>query len=314
MNSSSASQGSDSNSSSLTSPVSVIPLFISIATLVAIVVAACVIYRKRQRRRAQELARRLRVTERRIDSLKARKERAQELSAGKTDYFPPTDLQNSISSLDIEGSIRKQPSHQLPSHYALHAQEEPFTRSTTTIDSTRRSLKHQEEVTINSVVCSVYEETSFDCSTCKEEGSMVTDSQTTNEGINSSMAVECETTPSVSSMSTLQERVPRKSHYSARLKLPRQYNGGRYPPTVATSSTPSVQSASNVGTWGSITSTLHPSPYPHMGISPLWEDITMATGEEGRPNTPVSSTIASSITHTEGSDGHTSDGQKEKWV
>ena len=90
--------------SAFASPVSILPLVISVATLVVIAVAACAVYRKRQRRRSQELARRLRVTERRIDAietLKARKEQA--LAAQRVQYYPPNDvLYASASSVESE--------------------------------------------------------------------------------------------------------------------------------------------------------------------------------------------------------------------
>lgn len=183
-----------SNSGDEVGPLSILPIVVSLFAVVAIAIAACVFYRKRQRERAQLLARQLRVTERRIDavgSLRGRKEK----DSGKTVYYPPTDVRASAS----EPSIVSRPIPGIRPHYVIRAYQPQLVPIHSKLQ-TRTSL-------INSSACSCdyVAETSF-CSTCKEKDDKKAARKDTSAG---SLAVELATVPSIGSLSAIQ--TPSKS-------------------------------------------------------------------------------------------------------
>lgn len=278
--------GGDDSSQSLASPVSILPLVISITTLVTIVVIACVLWRRRQKRRARELARQLTATQRRINTLRALREK--EMSAGsrtKAEYHPPTDLQASLSSVDDVSLHRVRLARNGPGRFSLN-HEEPLPEGC-------KSAGASLPPTISE------NESSFQCSTCRDSSTVFTGSHVP---VHSSMAVECDTTnPSISSVGAW--TTAQKERLRPR-KLPQGITDT------------SALSMSNAGTWGS-SSTLQPSNThlgpstpslcPRRGTAPLWEDVTF---DPSRPNTPVTTASEDSVVDTV---GHESDGQ-EKWV
>ncbi len=291
----------ESSSQSFASPVSILPLVISVSTMVAIVVVACVLWRRRQRRRARELSRQLTVTQKRIDSLKALREKEIAASKTKAEYHPPADLPPSVSSVDDVSLRRIRSARNRPGHFTLNLSEAPIHTSSKTKGSksgtmaTTPSLPPPGPISEN--------DSSFQCSTCRGStvftgGHVPTDS---------SMAVEYDTTnPSISPPSTKPTVARGRSQYSSQ---PQE----AYPSSQVLSDTSaSAITTSNVGTWGS-SSTLQPSTIPHTGTTPLWEDVIFDPTLEGRPNTPVSMTTDESSIVVVRTDGHASD-EQEKWV
>lgn len=336
-----------STGTNLASPVFILPLTISLATLVAIVVAGCAIYCKRQRKRTQELTRRLRFTERRIDAignLKAKKEK--KLAAQKADYLPPISLQDvslSDSSLPVSAledrahSVRtsSRPHHFYPTQDAQGDKEEkrgvPPNSAT---DSSRRRIKSVGELSLASAHL-VHDkpvpssEPESDCSTCNNNHCVthlhsVTAHSMVVEVVDSSLAVECETIPSVSSLSTVHTGI--KVHNSWRPPKITPSTGypmaQRHPhkmSTLAPSAT-SGHSVSTVGTWGSAINKMGPPP-SQVAITntanllwPTGEFTIPASGDEGRPNTPVTNSCTTECSSVIRTEGQTSEGQEEKWV
>ena len=344
---------SPNTGTNFTSPVFILPLTISLATLVAIVIAGCAIYCKRQRKRTQELTRRLRFTERRIDAignLKAKKEK--KLAAQKADYLPPTSLQDiSFSNSSLHVSTLEDRAHSVrtssrPHQFYLSTQEEdkqekrrvPPSNATQAAD--RRRIKSAGELSLASAHLDPNPVPSSEpesyCSTCNNPSAPHFQSATAHtlvEVADSSLAVECETIPSVSSLSTVhtgikvhnpwQQPKVRPSHIinPSSSMVPGNPMAPRHPQktsTLAPSAT-SGHSVSTTGTWGSAVNMVGPPPSRvamNNTANLLWptgELTTPASGDEGRPNTPVtnSTTECSSVIRTE---GLTSEGQEEKWV
>ena len=221
--------GPPTDNTSFSSPVSVLPLVISLATLVTIIIAACVIYRKRQNKRSQELARQLRVTERKIDAignLKAKKE--QELlgltsSNRKTEYYPPATAPcSSATSLESHANNRDSgvkfivPQHTFPHH--MKEDEATCTTSSTEYELKLCEASVEANKAPSSLPPSTYTSvqshegdendgsSSYYCSTC--QGSVSADTveverRRNKVELDNSMAVECETIPTVSSLSTV---------------------------------------------------------------------------------------------------------------
>ena len=187
------------------SPVFILPVAISLAALVAIIVAACVVYRKRQRKRTEELTRRLRVTERRIDAICTLKE--QKLVARKADSL---DLQcESGPSMGAAADTTSGKGARNPNFWLNRTEEE--TEKGTALPVSRERARETNVAVVRLGRERVHTVTSYPSqlayySACK--GSTAVHSQPTaaqaQEVANSSMAVECETIPSVSSLSTIQ--------------------------------------------------------------------------------------------------------------
>lgn len=171
--------GNGANSDSEVGPLSILPICVSLFAVVAVAIAAVMFYRKRQRQRAQLLARQLRVTERRIDVVGNIREKKEER---KSLYRPPTDVRASAS----EPSIVSRPIPGIRPHYVIRAYQ-PRPRA--------GALS-----TVNTSACSCdYGESTF-CSTCKEEDKRNAKESKASAG---SLAVELDTVPSVSSLSTI---------------------------------------------------------------------------------------------------------------
>ena len=331
---------SSSTGTNLASPVFILPLTISLATLVAIVVAGCAIYCKRQRKRTQELTRRLRFTERRIDAignLKAKKEK--KLAAQKADYLPPTSLQDiSLSNSSLPVSALEDRAHSVrtssrPHHFypTQDAQEDkrrvPPNNAT---DSSRSRIKSLGELSLASVQDKPVpsSESESYCSTCNNHNITHLHSVTAHglvvEVVDSSLAVECETIPSVSSLSTVHTGI--KVHNSWQQPkiapstgYPMAQKHSRKMSTLAPSAT-SGHSVSTTGTWGSAINKVGPPPSRvaiNNTASLLWptgEFTTPASGDEGRPNTPVTNSTTTECSSVIRTEGQTSEGQEEKWV
>ena len=173
--------GTGANSESEVGPLSILPICVSLFAVVAVAIAAVMFYRKRQRQRAQLLARQLRVTERRIDVVGNIREKKEER---KSLYRPPTDVRASAS----EPSIVSRPIPGIRPHYVIRAYQ-PRPRA--------GALS-----TVNTSACSCdYGESTF-CSTCKEEDKRNAKESKVDASAGS-LAVELDTVPSVSSLSTI---------------------------------------------------------------------------------------------------------------
>ena len=233
------------DNTSFSSPVSVLPLVISLATLVTIIIAACVIYRKRQNKRSQELARQLRVTERKIDAignLKAKKE--QELlgltsSNRKAEYNPPatapcssaTSLETHPAHRDSVGVKFVVPQQHTLSH-RMKEDEAAGTGSSTEYELKLCEASIEANKAPSSLAGSTYtgtqsreedendESSLYYCSTCQDSvGAGVVEVERRRnkaEPSNSSMAVECETIPTASSLSTVIGTVLSRPNHVAR--------------------------------------------------------------------------------------------------
>ena len=345
--------------SSFSSPVSVLPLGISLATLVTIIIAACVIYRKRQNKRSQDLAKQLRVTERRIDAIgniKAKKE--QELLGfgnRKTEYNPPeaapcssATSQESQQSRELE--VKYVVAHTLPQHtqdaeattspaeYQLKVCKGKVEVTKAPNPSTNAQSKREDETDCSS---------SYYCSTCEGSASATTvqvgHNESQQEPVDSSLAVECETIPSASSLSTVigsvlsqQKRVQRSqsehhhvtgkqpshkrlsaisawTNYSHIVKNLRHGSKQRLSQQGSGTASSKTKAASHAGSWGA-------TKHSYSSMNALPQSNSTAPGqslggkiagasrkEDGscRPNTPVSSGM--DITTD-------TDGEKEKWV
>ncbi len=223
-------------------------------------VLACVLWRRRQRRRARVLARQLTATQRRIDTLKTLRRKAA-TSSTRTDYRPPADLQASLSSIDDVSLRRVRSARTRPGHFTLSLSQPPVHSSE--VFKSPPSLPPPASEN----------DTSFQCSTCPGG----TDLAGGHDPTDSSMAVECDTTrPTISPVSAV--RTTRR--------------GSHRPPPRQRISDSSAIATSNAGTWGS-SSTLQPSTthidhstptlWPPRGSSPLLEDVTSDPTQQGRP-------------------------------
>ena len=186
-----------------TSPVFILPLAISLAALVAIIVAACVVYRRRQRKRTEELTRRLRVAERRIDAIGTLKE--QKLATRKADNFQGESGPSMGAAADTtSGKGTRNP------NFWLNRTEEETEKGTAlqVRGRTRETNVAGVRLGRERVHNTSYPSHLAYYSACK--GSTAVHSQPAaanaqaQEVANSSMAVECETIPAVSSLSTIQ--------------------------------------------------------------------------------------------------------------
>lgn len=172
------------NSDSEVGPLSILPICVSLFAVVAVAIAAILFYRKRQRQRAQLLARQLRLTERRIDVVGNIREKKEER---KSLYRPPTDVRASAS----EPSIVSRRIPGIRPHYVIRAyQPRP------------RAGANPPLSAVNTSACSCdYGESTF-CSTCKEEEKRNA-KESKIDASAGSLAVELDTVPSVSSLSTI---------------------------------------------------------------------------------------------------------------
>ena len=221
---------------SFNSPVSILPLVISLATLVTIIFAACIIYRKRQNKRSQELARQLRVTERKIDAignLKAKKEKELlGLANRKAEYNPPATAPcSSVTSLESHANVGKELEVRFVPTYEIKEEEEMTSPSATEYELKLCEASINTAHPTSSSVPSSYTQSntegeqgqgssSYYCSTCQGSSSTVDVGQARERvdvgGVNSSLAVECGTIPSVSSMSTVMGTVLSQQNYVPR--------------------------------------------------------------------------------------------------
>lgn len=314
-----------------TGPLSILPICVSLIAVVALAIAACVFYRKRQRQQAQQLARQLRLTERRIHAvgnLTVKKEK--ELAAKRSEYYPPSDVRASAS----------EPSVIRPPHYFVNANNPG-------LNATR--AKAVQTSIVNASACSCEYGDSTYCSACKDSvlDSHRADSKATMEDRDmsaGSLAVELATVPSVSSLTAVHtaskppELRRTRSEFSqtshTQNKTPQAVDYG------SATSTPSREDATtaSIRAWMAGSSSAKPStsasrPFPHSPLYPVQPspcplsgpqlamspaDTTCTASEpEGRPNTPVSQ----SATSEEEGDAEqrameytSDDALSEKWV
>lgn len=176
--------GTGASSDSEVGPLSILPICVSLFAVIAVAIAAIVFYRKRQRQRAELLARQLRVTERRIDVVGNIREKKEER---KSLYLPPTDVRASAS----EPSIVSRPVPGIRPHYVIRAyQPRPRVGPNPPLSA------------VNTSACSCdYGESTF-CSTCREEEKRNAKENKIDASAGS-LAVELDTVHSVSSFSTI---------------------------------------------------------------------------------------------------------------
>ena len=293
--------GPPTDNNSFSSPVSVLPLVISLTTLVTIIIAACVIYRKRQNKRSLELARQLRVTERKIDAignLKAKKE--QELlgltnSNRKTDYYPPATAPcSSATSLETHTNNRDSgvkfivPQHTLS--YCMKEEEATCATSSTEYELKLCEASIEANKAPSSLAPSAYtsvqshEEdendgsSSYYCSTCQGSVSAdnVEDERKRNKvELGNSMAVECETIPTASSLSTVIGTVLSQPNHVKRSQSEHHH--------VNTNKQPSQKRLSTISTW------THVQNYSHI-IRNLRYSSKYRSTHQGSSNTASKST------------------------
>ena len=193
-----------SSGSNEVGPLSILPICVSLVAVVAIAVAACVFYRKRQRERAQLLARQLRVTERRIDALGSLWEkREKDAARNKQTYYPPTDVRASASEPSVV--TRPVPGGARP-HYVIRAFQPRLVPlpSSSSYNNNNNNDKLRPRSLVNSTVCSCDYGVEI-CSMCKEdteeeEAKKIRRECATSDG---SLAVELATVPSVGSLSAV---------------------------------------------------------------------------------------------------------------
>lgn len=282
-------------------PLSILPICVSLFAVVAIAIAACVFYRKRQRQREQLLARQLRVTERRIDAVGSLREKREKEVVRKPLYIPPTDVRASAS----EPSIVSRPIPGIRPHYVIRAyQPRPPIRA-----------KLQSSV-VNSSACSCdYGESTF-CSTCvvKER-----DEAAKRDASAGSLAVELATVPSVSSLTTLHTpsgrpamRRTRSETAGTPQETTRPLHSLRIGSITSTPGRNETTPSKHILAWmekstqpTSTAAPTHPlpptalnshlapsSPRPEVYMSLT---VTTASEQEPPPNTPVSQSIVTSV-------------------
>ena len=323
----------DGSTGSDVGPLSILPICVSLLAVVAIAVAACVFYRKRQRERAQLLARQLRVTERRIDAVGSLWEKRERRSSvrNKQTYYPPTDVRASASEPSVVTGPRP--------HYVIRAFQPrlvPLPSSSSNHDRPRpRSL-------VNSSVCSCDYGVEI-CSMCKEgttEDDAAKKSRRSEYASDGSLAVELGTIPSVGSLSAAdktpsQAFIRRTKSDSATTPgekgaLARRSLQIRSSLLVVEGDTPVTTPMRHVLEWMEKSSnhppTLAPPLPPSLEVYTETEGYmtsTVATStneQEPPPNTPVSRSV---VTGDESETPHTvdkalsyisEDTQSEKWV
>ena len=255
---------------SFTSPVSILPLIISLATLVTIIITACIIYRKRQNKRSQELARQLRVTERKIDAignLKAKKE--QELlglAKRKAEYIPPTTAPcSSATSLESHTNIGRElevrfvPSTQIK-------EEEELTNSSMDYDlklcEASINLNHPPSSSAPSTYTNPQSnqegeevDGSSSCYTSSYPDSSINMAAGTarTAKVDTSMAVECDTIPSASSLSTVIGTV------LSQPQMPRSQSEHRHMHKLSKKQMTNPKRRSGLPTWNQVV-----QPYSHI--------------------------------------------------
>lgn len=267
--------GTGDNSDGEVGPLSILPICVSLFAVVAITIAAVVFYRKRQRQRAQLLARQLRVTERRIDvvgSIRGKREERKSL------YRPPTDVRASAS----EPSIVTRPISGIRPHYVIRAcQLQPRNQPL----SSARSA-------VNSSACSCdYGESTF-CSTCKEEDKRNA-KESKIDASAGSLAVELATVPSVSSMSTIRSTTIRKTQSETAAGV--HLEGFRHISSMK-SSMASIPGKDDTSTPSKHILEWMEKATTAKAPTTTIEDVTMTDTSEQKPppNTPASHSLATS--------------------
>ena len=294
-------------------PLSVLPICVSLFALIAIVVAACVFYRKRQRQRAQVLARQLRVTERRIDAVGSLREKKERNVGRRPIYYPPTDVRASAS----EPSIVTRPTALRP-HYVLRAYQ-------TQLVPIHRKLQAQMSV-VNSSACSCdYGVDSTFCSTCKD---IADEKMRKRDASTGSLAVELATVPSLGSLTTINTpschpalRRTRSDVGGVQMESPHPLPIGNTPERdgemsskhiLAWMKKSSTQPAHLSSLLPPSSSTQLPSTHPEAERdTPL--SVATTNEQDPPPNTPTSHSIATSV-DIDGGKVLNYISEDEKWV
>ena len=311
-----------------TGPLSILPICVSLIAVVALAIAACVFYRKRQRQQAQQLARQLRLTERRIHAvgnLTVKKEK--ELAARRSEYYPPSDVRASAS----------EPSVIRPPHYFVNAG----------LNAIR--AKAVQTSIVNASACSCEYGDSTYCSACKDSvlDSHRADSKATMEERDmsaGSLAVELATVPSVSSLTAVhtaskppelrrtRSEFSQTSHSQNKTLQAVGYGSATSTPSREDATTASIR-AWMAGSCSAKPSTSASRPFPHSPLYPVQPShhppsgpqlamsptntTCTASEPEGRPNTPVSRSATSEEegdAEQQAMEYTSDDALSEKWV
>ena len=309
-------------------PLSILPICVTLLAVVALAIAACVFYRRRQRQQEQVLARQLRVTERRIGVVGSL--RVKKLAARKTLYHPPTDVRASASEPSVINRPLPAPGAIRP-HYVIRAYQPQ-----------QYGAKLQTTL-VNTSACSCEYGQSTYCSTCKEEEER---NRVSRRDVSAgSLAVELATVPSVGSMTTIHTlpqqpgiRRTRSEHTAGPRDSVELVQLLQLGSVMSTPGKDDATASKHIHAWlaksskpASI-STGHPHPLPPAlselpGTMPPWRGeyismtVTTASEQEPHPNTPVSHSTATSEDRgatdraTDRALSYVSeDAQSEKWV
>lgn len=291
--------------------------------MIAVALAACVFYRKRQRERAQLLARQLRLTERRIDAVGSIWEKREKDAADKQTYYPPTDVKASASEPSL---VTRTAVDGARPHYVIRSFQ-PRLVPLRPVGDAGRKIRVQTSL-VNSSVCSCDYGVET-CSMCSVDAANMRRKDAASDG---SLAVELDTVPSLSSIKTQQQEVIRRTKSDTAttpggesvarrsLQMDETYLVHRE------ESTPNR----NVIEWmeKSMTNrmTNHSLPPPPPSLEPAYTETedymsTVATStneQEPPPNTPVSRSLLTESEITAPAEKILSfiseDAQSEEWV
>ena len=164
-------------------PLSILPIIVSLLAVVAIAIAACVFYRKRQRQRAELISRQLRMTERRIDAVWEK--RGRDVERKPTFYYPPSDVRASASEPSV---VTRPGAGGTRPHYVIRAYQPRLVPLS-------QSKPRDKMSVVNSSACSCNYGVET-CSNCKED-----ENKTRRDASDGSLAVELATVPSLGTIS-----------------------------------------------------------------------------------------------------------------
>ena len=317
-------------------PLSILPICVSLLAVIAVAVAACVFYRRRQRERAQLLARQLRVTERRIDAVGSLWEKRESLKSKPT-YYPPTDVRASASEPSV---VTRHTSGGARPHYVIRAFQPRLVPLPHSSSDDNNNDKFRSRSLVNSSVCTCDYgvETCSMCKVSEEEEEEKKNAGRDCRSSDGSLAVELATVPSVGSLSAVKtpsQPVIRRTKSETAAIPPEELARGRRSLQVGSSllaggdtATPRRQVLEWMEKSSAQPSTVHhlPSLPPPVSLEVYAETeeymstvVTSTNEQEPPPNTPVSRSVVTSadseVPHPEKALSYVSeDAQSEKWV
>ncbi len=197
----------------LTNPATVLPLVAVLTVSLLILSGGCIIYHRRQKKTTQDLVRKLKVTERRIDAMGMKRTSKKEQHVNlhvddkKTDYCPPIAVTGSSSS-PSRNNLNFTSPDQLELNPSTNVCEEEKKTFTVTVQLNDNS--HYDNDSLETKIDTSTNDTSYYFPTYKVEETVSETGFDYTEGTetdlfdcNSSLAAECATIPAVSSLSTV---------------------------------------------------------------------------------------------------------------